>query len=441
MRPIRPILLLAVPALLAALTTHAQYSPAAGGPPAAPALKVATPTRGDIHRFVTQPGTIRALQQATLYAKVPGYLKAIAVDKGDTVKAGAPLAEIEVPELLADLAKARADVAKAEADAAKARAEAGKAVADMGKANAELTRVRADVPRAQAELDLAALERKRAEDAHKKAPDLVVQQQVDAARARHEQAVAVHAATQAATAAAQANVSAAQAAVEAAKLAAEAQVAAVGAAKANADRFETLIGFTRITAPFAGIVTMRHVDAGAFIPAATAGSAAQTAALVTLMDFSRVRVQVAVPEIEAALVSPGQTVRVAVEGLPGVSFEGQVTRHTYALDEATRTMLVEAELPNPNLKLRPGMYATVRVGVDRHTNVMLVPSEALVMEKTTAFLFLADGGKAKKTPVKIGFNDGAKVEVVSGLAENAKVILVGKATLNDGQAVNVQEAK
>ena len=85
----------------------------------APAVRVATPTRGDIHRFVTQPGTIRPLQQATLYARVPGYLKSIAVDKGDAVKTGALLAELEAPELLVDLARARGELAKAKADTAR----------------------------------------------------------------------------------------------------------------------------------------------------------------------------------------------------------------------------------------------------------------------------------------------------------------------------------
>jgi len=215
----------------------------------------------------------------------------------------------------------------------------------------------------------------------------------------------------------------------------------VQVAHATLQRTQTLLGFTEITAPFTGVVTARHVDRGAFIPAATSGSAAQSAAIVTLMDFDTVRVQVPMTELEAALVAKGQPVKVALDGLPGKSFEGTVTRFAGALDETTRTMLVEAELPNPGHTLRPGMYATVRVGVEKHTNVMLVPSEALVMEKTAAFLFLADGGKAKKTPVKIGFNDGAKVEIISGIAETAKVILVGKTALADGQAVNVQETK
>ncbi|KAF0171527.1 MAG: RND family efflux transporter MFP subunit, partial [Limisphaerales bacterium] len=254
-------------------------------------------------------------------------------------------------------------------------------------------------------------------------------------------ASARRAGTEASIKAAQAQAEAARASHEAARAVVGAFEAAVEVAQAAMQRTSTLADFTRLTAPFGGIITARFVDVGAFIPAATSGNAAQNAAIVTLMDFDSVRVQVPMTELEAALVAKGQPVKVALDGLPGKVFEGTVTRFAGALDETTRTMLVEAELPNPGHTLRPGMYATVRVGVEKHTNVMLVPSEALVMEKANAFLFLADGGKAKKTPVKIGFNDGAKVEIVSGLAATAKVILVGKTTLADGQAVNVQEGK
>ena len=457
------------------------------GPAAHPtnsnALRVTSPTRGDVHRFVTQPGTIRPLQQATLYARLPGYVKSIAVDKGDAVKAGAVLAELDAPELVLDLARARGELAKAKADVARAGAELAKSQADIARTQAEIAlaraqahkaeaelhaakavaaRAQAELPKAQAELNVARLDFDRMTEGRRKAPDLVVPAQVDAAKARLDTANAqlgvLKAAAEAAAAEAEAanarragteaSIKAAQAHAEAAKASHEAARAVVGAfeaavevAQAAMQRTGTLADFTRLTAPFNGIVTARFVDVGAFIPAATAGNAAQNAAVVTVMDFDTVRVQVPMTELEAALVAKGQPVKVALDGLPGKVFEGTVTRFAGALDEATRTMLVEAELPNPGHTLRPGMYATVRVGVEKHTNVMLVPSEALVMEKTAAFLFLADGGKAKKTSVKIGFNDGAKVEVVSGLAETAKVILVGKMTLADGQAVNVQEGK
>lgn len=446
-------------------------------------LKWASPTRGDVHRFVAQPGTIRPLQQATLYARVPGYIRSIKVDKGDAVKPGQLIAELDAPELEADLARAkgeltksRSDAARANADVAKAQAEVARGQADIAnaqalvhKAEAELfaakataARAQAELPKAQAELELATLDHARLVEGRRKAPDLVVPAQVDAAKAKldtaraqtgvlraaaeasgadAEAAKARRAAAEASMKAVAAQAEATKASLEAARAVLAAAHAAVTVAEANVKRTESLADFTRLTAPFAGIVTARFVDLGAFVPAATAGGAAHSAAVVTVMDFDTVRVQVPMTELEAALVAKGQPVKVALDGLPGKTFEGTVTRFAGALDEATRTMLVEAELPNPGHALRPGMYATVRVGVEKHTNVLLVPSEALVMEKAAAFLFLADGGKAKKTPVKIGFNDGAKVEVVSGLAATAKVILVGKMALADGQAVNVQEGK
>lgn len=433
---------LAVATLALALPcAHAQYGAAGGAAPAAPALKVVMPTRGDVHRFVAQPGTIRPLQQATLYAKVPGYLKSIAVDKGDAVKVGAVLAQIEVPELQAELFAQQAQIAKAGAEVARAQSEVTRRQAEVTRFDAELKRLRAVLEKSEVERAFTDSEFDRLTKARKQAPDLVTAQQLDKAKSdRDVLAASINAARQT-VAAAQAEQAAVRASVDVAQRLVAVAQAETQVADASFKRTQTLLAYTRITAPFSGVVTARFVDTGTFIPAATSGNSGQNAAIVTVMDFDTVRVQVSVTELEAALVAKGQPVKVTLDGLPGKSFEGMVTRFAGALDEATRTMLVEAELPNPGHLLRPGMYATVRVGVDKHTSVMIVPSEALVMEKTAAFLFLADGGKAKKTPVKLGFNDGAKVEIVSGLAETAKVILVGKMTLADGQAINVQEAK
>lgn len=341
---------------LAALSVLTQITVAADAPKPVE-VKATRPTRGEIIRYVTLPGTIRANQQATLYAKVAGYLKSLSVDKGDRVQAGQSLGEIEVPELLADLAKFKAEVKVAQTDY------------------------------------------QRVSGAQQKAPDLVTPQSVDEAKGR------------------------------------------LDIATANLERTQTLLNYAKITAPFAGIVTGRFVDPGAFIPSATSGSAAQSAAIVTLADFNTVRAQVALPELEASLAQLGQPVKLTLEGLPGKPFEATISRLSYALDDATKTMLIEADLPNPNLALRPGMYATVKVGVEKHTDALLIPVEALVMEKANAFTFVANSGKAKKTAIKIAFNDGAKVEVVSGLAGSEAVILVGKMTLADGAAVNVTEAK
>ena len=320
-------------------------------------VQTVKPARGEIHRFVTLPGSVRADQQATIYARVAGYLKSLTVDKGDRVEAGQALGEIEAPELAADHAKFKAEVKVAETEFARIRTAQGKA------------------------------------------PDLVTPQSVDEARGRLE------------------------------------------IASANLERTQTLMKYANITAPFAGIVTERFVDPGAFIPSATSRSDATAAAIVTLANFDTVRVQVAVPELEAARIRPEQPVRLVVEGLGGKAFDAKVSRLGYALDEATRTMLVEADLSNPGLELRPGMYVSVKVGVETHADALLLPAAAVVTEKAGSSVFTIDQGKARKVPVKIGFSDGALVEVLDGIGENQPVILTGKLALTDGQPVQVAESK
>jgi RND family efflux transporter MFP subunit len=319
-----------------------------------PAIKAVHPARGEITRYVTLPGTIRANQQATLYAKVPGYLKSLVVDKGDTVKGEQPLGEIEVPELASDFAKY------------------------------------------EAEVKVADVEFERVSNAAKKAPDLITPQSLSEAEGKRK------------------------------------------VAHARLEQTATLMKYSRLAAPFSGVITQRFVDPGAFIPAPTSGGVTQAAAILTIADFHTIRVQVAVPELEAALVDKGEHVKFSVESLPGKTYEAKVSRISYALDEATRTMLVEADAPNADLVLRPGMYTTAKIGVETRSDALLVPVEAVVMEKTNAFLFLAVDGKAKKTPVKLGFNDGTKAEITSGATEQDRALLVGKMTLTDGQVVKVE---
>jgi membrane fusion protein (multidrug efflux system) len=212
-------------------------------------------------------------------------------------------------------------------------------------------------------------------------------------------------------------------------------------ARASLERTQTLLNFSHITAPFAGVVTARYADPGAFIPAATAGSTAQTAAVVTLMDFATVRVQVAVPEMEAPLAAAGQPVKFSCESLPGKTFEAKISRCNFSLDPATKTMLVEADFTNAGLLLRPGMYATVRLGVEKHAAVLTLPVDALVMEKTAAFVFTTADGRAKKTAIKPGFNDGVRFEIAGGVTEGDLVLLPGKTVLTDGQLVSATEVK
>lgn len=321
------------------------------------AVRSVLPTRGSISRAVRLPThRIRPLQEATLNAKVAGYLKSLTVDKGDVVQAGQLLAEIEVPELLADEAQY------------------------------------------VSETEVARTSYERMAQARAKAPDLVVPQTLDDLRGRWE------------------------------------------IARAKLQHTRTMLAYARITAPFAGVITARFVDPGAFIPAATAatGAAAQASAIVTLMDASRLRVQVFVPEAEVRFIRDGLPVEVTADGLPDRRFAGTVTRSSYALDEATRTMLVEIEVPNEAGTLRPGMYATVGLQVETHDGALLLPAAAVANEKSGTFVYRIVGDRLEKTPVQVGFRDRAMVEITGGLAPDQPVAVTTGPALADRQPVTVR---
>lgn len=347
------ILTLAAAALLTGCKPHASEPPKF----VAPVVQVTRPARGPITRSVTFPAVINAEQEVTLYAKVAGFLKTISVDRGDRVKEGDVLGEVEAPELLA-----------------------------------EQTRY-------EAELNIAKLDYERLSEARKKAPDLIVPLTVDTARARMD------------------------------------------TAGASLQHNETLLAYTKIVAPFAGVITKRWVHPGALIPAATTSSSPQDAAVVTLMDFSKVRVEAAVPEPEVPLIKNGLAAEVVVDELPGRTFTGKITRFAQALDSATRTMATEVQLENADGVLKPGMFAKAKLALEEKADALLVPAEALVVEKQKTSIFILVEGKAKKLPVKVGFEDGKSVEILEGLKGDEAVILTGKLTLADGQVVKLAETK
>lgn len=257
-------------------------------------------------------------------------------------------------------------------------------------ASVEIPELEADLIKASAELEAAATESRRMREARAKSPDLVLPQSVDNAEARY-----------------------------------------LGA-QASVNRCRTLIDFAQIRAPFAGVITARSVDPGAYV---SAGGAP----LLHVVDAAKLRCQVAVPEMEAPLVAAGKPLRVLPDAMPGSVTEARVDRSSGMLDLVTRTLLVEGDIDNSAGKLLPGMSVTVRIGVERHENTPLIPVGAVVMEKTNAFIFCHIAGKAVKTPVKLGFNDGSMVEVV-GLKPEDTVLVVGTQPVADGQDVAVKAA-
>ncbi len=359
------LLLLSLISCLTLCGCSAQVSSASTKPAEAPIeVKAIHPHRGEVYRFINLPGEVRPLYEVTLFAKVNGYLDKLTVDKGDSVKAGELIADIDVPELRANLVKYKAELELAQAE--------------FGQISQNTTNN----------------------------PTYVPASDTDAGRTRQ--------------------------AIANGKLA---------VAKSNLQYTETMLKYSRVTAPFDGIITKRYVDPGAYIPMPDATSTPETAAIVNLTDFKTLRLQVAVPETEATHIKIGQPIRWTADDFAGERFDGKVTRAYWALDKATKTMLTETQMANPGMKLQPGMLVNARIAIEKKDDVLLLPVEALVKEKTNSFVFIFNDGKIKKAPVQVGFNDGTNVEIVSGIKLADLAIVPGQQALRDAQLVKVTEAK
>jgi len=131
-------------------------------------------------------------------------------------------------------------------------------------------------------------------------------------------------------------------------------------------------------------------------------------------------------------------VKVTVDEL---AFKDAITRFAYTLDESTKTMATEIEISNPDLALRPGMWATVEIELQKKENALLIPAEALVVEKNRNSVFVVRDNKAQNVSVTTGFDDGVNVEILKGCGPNDSVIVAGKQSVTDGQRVKATEAK
>jgi RND family efflux transporter MFP subunit len=416
----------------------------AGVPQRIAAVGVVSPTRTTLRRTSTQPGQVEPWETTDLHAKVPGFVTTVRVDIGDAVKAGDVLAEIALPEVEAerDQKVAVVEQAKAELEQAQARqtvAEAGRTAAEAAitEAEAAIARAAADVKRRAAEL--------------RRTEQLVGEGAVTAALV--DEVRSIFAAAEATDAESRARVRSARAAlVQAEALVAQAQadVAAarsrVAVAEADRARVEALLGYGRIVAPFDGIVRRRFVHPGHL---AVAGGDRDP--LLTITRADRLRVVMAVPELDAAFVDVGDPVEIRLQAVPDAVVTGTVARTAGSLDEATRTLRAEADLEREpaarteadgaaaNVALRPGLYATTTIVADMRADVVAIPKGAVVRDAEGPGCFVVVEGIARRRAIAVGIEEGGLVEVRSGLDGSEQVVTAGAASLNDGQPVTVRE--
>lgn len=204
-------------------------------------------------------------------------------------------------------------------------------------------------------------------------------------------------------------------------------------AKSDVQKYQTLVSYTRITAPFGGVVTKRYADPGALIQAGTA-SQTQAMPLVRVSDNNLLRLDFPVSVDYVRGIRLDAPVSVRVDSLGNRTFQGRIARFSNQIDDSTRTMIVEMEVPNPTLELVPGMYANVTLKVDERPHALAIPIEAVPPGGKTVFLVNASH-QVEEHPVTLGLETPAKYEVLSGLTEGDLVMIGNPAQLAAGQKV------
>ena len=382
------------------------------------AVTVVRPERAPAATAFVLPGNIQAIEETALYARVNGYLHERFVDIGARVRTRQVLAVIETPELDQELAQARAALAQAEVGVTQTQAKRDQARATHQQARASLEQARANLALAQ-----VAKDRWNALDEW---PGAVSRQEADEKRTAAEVG--------------QANVTAAQATVEATRASvsvAEAEVAAarttVAAQQANVQRLTALRSFQQLVAPFDGIITARAVDRGALI---TAGSGSASAPLFRIARAERLRIYVRVPQTWVRALTPGGQAQILVPEFPARTFLGQVVSTAGALDQASRTLLTEVQIPNDDGSLLPGMFANVKFAIARPEPPLWLPATALILGAGgMQVAVVRDDQTVHLQTVEVGHDLGQKVEIVAGLTGTESIIVNGGDGLREGLRV------
>jgi RND family efflux transporter MFP subunit len=210
---------------------------------------------------------------------------------------------------------------------------------------------------------------------------------------------------------------------------------ALAAARADVEKYRTLVAYTRISAPFGGVITKRYADPGALIQAGTSSNT-QTTPLVRLADNAKLRLDFPVPVDYVRGIHDDVPVTVQVDALSH-SVTGKIARFSNAVDQSTRTMTVEMEVDNRQLDIVPGMYATVMLKIDERPHAIAVPVEALRSGGKSVYVVDAQH-RVQERAVEVGLETPTKYEVLSGLKDGDLVVIGNLSQLRPDQQVEAR---
>jgi RND family efflux transporter MFP subunit len=361
-------------------------------PPAA----VARVERRNVGSTLAIAGEFKPFQDVDVHAKVAGYVRQIYVDVGDHVRDGQTLAVLEVPELAAQLTGAEASVRAAQE---------------------QIRRAQGDLQRAQSSHTAAHSAYARLKQAAESRAGLVAQQEVDDWQAKDLE-------TEAQVASAEAELAAAKQQLE--------------VSQANQKQYTALSDYTRIVAPFAGVITNRYADTGALVAAGTSSST-QAIPVVRLAQTSKLRLVLPIPESVAAQIHLGDPVKVQVQAL-NQEIEGRVSRFADSLDRQTRTMETEIDFDNRDGHLIPGMYTETRLSLRERKDALTIPLEAISRNGDEATVLAVNAENVvQERKVQLGVEDSTRIEVLSGLSEGERVIIGNRSEYHNGEKIQPKD--
>jgi RND family efflux transporter MFP subunit len=382
-------------AILIALLPSCGKVRARSGSSAAVTVGVTKVARKSLERQITLSSELVPFQEIDVYAKESGFVKNLYVDYGSRVQTGQLMATLEIPELEAQLQVDQAAIKNA---------------------TDEVYRAQHQLKRYQAMYTALHLEYTRLNGVFESQPGLVAQQEVDDAQGKDLAAASE---------------------VDSAESSLEAAQSTLLVARSRLIHDQALFAYARITAPFSGVITQRYANLGTLMQAGTSSST-QAMPLVKLSEDGLFRLVIPVPESSVRYIRVGDPVEVHVPSL-NRSFPGKVARFSVDVQEDTRTMHTEVDVPNPGRLLMPGMYAETTLTLEAKDNVLAVPLEAVnhVRDQTTVYV-VSPTAKVEDRVVTVGLETSTDAEVVSGLAEGEPVIVSDRSGLKPGQEVRPQ---
>jgi len=336
-------------------------------------VKVIVVKRGDISVPISATGTIFPEYESKIGPKISGTIEIVHVDEGDQVRKGQTLAQLDQKDLLIAVRQGQAAVRVAEAQLK------------------------------EAEVKVRNLRRERERLANLFQKNVISQQKYDDIDTAYSMAV----------------------------VRVEVIRAQILSCRENLAMAEQKLKDTVIVAPFSGLIVKRFINQGEFV------STMPPSPLFLIMNIDRVKTEIGLPEVHLARINIGNPVEVKVDTYPGITFTGKISTINPMVDPVSRAFKIKVEIPNEDHRLKPGMFARVKIYPEIHKDALIVPFKSVMKREGNTVVFVLEGDRVRLRAVTAGINNEREIEVIDGLGEGEEVVIEGHYGMADKTKVRV----